>query len=229
MKTYRIGLSALALLGLLAAPALALKAPSGPAVDRNLDLAAEKAFASWVAELEKAPHIEAVKNIGVLKLAGDTSDFTTLLADQLTQVGRFKVVILSGPEWDALETEVARQDPDAGLGDMMDKASIIWKSSRGSYQLPEAIQGADALLIGSVRNLDGDWLRARAIFSLHLGTVGERTRISGGRAEGESVMGWKDIAVIYKTQILLGIVGLIALIILLGFLKSFITSMTRAR
>lgn len=229
MKTCRIGLSALALLGLFAAPALALKAPSGPAVERNLDLAAEKAFASWVADVGKAPHIESVKNIGILRLAGDTSDFTTLLADQLTQLGRFKVVILSGPEWDALETEVARQDPDGGLGDMMDKASIIWKSSRGAYQLPEEIQGADALLIGSVRSLDGDWLRARAAFTLHLGTVGERTRISGGRAEGENILSWKDLVVIYKIQILLGLAGVAVLIIVLNLLKSFVHRMTRAR
>ncbi|MBN1672417.1 MAG: hypothetical protein JXR37_15360 [Kiritimatiellae bacterium] len=215
---------------LLAGPALAaISAPKGGIVERNIDLAAENAFDTWIESLQKAPHTEEVQYIGILPLAGDNRDFTALLAEKLTQLKRFHVVILSGKEWMAIEDELARTDPDAGFGDIMDKASIKWKELRDSFTLPETAKGADAILLGRIRSTDGDWLRARIRFTLHLAKVDTRTQIAGGIAEGESVMAVKDLLIYYKVALALAVVALIVLLIVLGFLRSIAKKMARPR
>ena len=207
----------------------AIEAPKGAIVERNVDLAAEKAIDAWIAQLQAAPHLEDVKNIGILPLAGDASNFTELLAAKLTSLQQFHVVILSGKDWMSIEEELARTDPNEGYGDIMDKASIKWSSDRGDYTLPDTALGADALLLGHVRQVDSDWLRARARFTLHLAGVEKRTQIAGGIAEGESVMSWKDLLIYYKIQVIVGVLILIGALIVLAMLRGMFRSMGRPR
>ena len=225
-----IVVSALAV-GMLTAVAswAAVEAPQGAIVERNIDLAAQKAFNAWVTQLLSAPNTENVQNIGIVPLAGDNADFTTLLAERLTAEKKLHVVVLSGAGWDAIEEEMARQDPDSGLGDIMDKATIKWQESRGSYVIPETTKGTDALLIGNVRSIDGDWLRARTRFTLHLVKVDTREQIGGSVAEGESMMTFRDLLIYYKVQVMIAILLLIGLIIVWRIWRSFLKAATRPR
>ncbi|MFH0909539.1 MAG: hypothetical protein V1929_12335 [bacterium] len=231
MKTIRSAIAVLAASSLLIhLPAsAALEAPRGSIVERNIDLAAEKAFDQWMGSLESAPHADDVQNIGILKLAGDTRDFTSLLAEKLTASKRFHVVILSGGDWNAIEDEMARQDVDAGFGDIMNKATIMWTNARGAYVIPETTKGADALLLGRVRDVDGDWLRARARITMHLARVDTRTQVAGGIAEGESVMSIRDLAIYFKVELLIGAGCLVVAMILLALIRGFFKGMSRPR
>jgi hypothetical protein len=222
-------LAALAAL-LAAGPALALEPPSGDIISRNIDRSAEKAFANWIRDtLQRAPHREGIRNIGILKLAGDSGDFTALLKNQLTTVGNYNVVILSGADWDVIEDELARTDPSSGWGDIMDKATIKWREERGRYALPETTVAADAILIGQQRGLDTDWLRARSRFALNLARVDTRQLVAGGVAEGESLLPLKDLIIYYKVEIVLALIALIILLLVLRMFRSLIRAGTRPR
>lgn len=217
---------------LVLAPGLALAGlvpPKGPILERNIDHAAQSAFDQWVTQLSKSPHIDAIRTIGILPLADDTAQFTTLLEARLSQLPNVKVVILRGPKWDAIEEEVARTDPSEGFGDIMNKASLIWQEVRGEYQLPESALGADALVFGQVRRVDPDWPLSRVTAVLMMGSVAERTLIAGGTVEGESTLGWKDLALYYKGTIVIIALGVIGLIVLVCLLKGFVRAMTRPR
>lgn len=217
---------------LVLAPGLALAAlvpPRGPILERNIDRAAQSAFDQWAAQLEKAPHASAIRTIGILPLADDPAQFTTLLEARLSQLPNVKVVILRGPKWDAIEEEVARTDPSEGFGDIMNKASLIWQEVRGDYQIPESALGADALLFGQIRRVDPDWPRSRVTAVLMMGGVAERTLIAGGTVEGESTLGWKDLAIYYKGTIAIAVLCFIGLIVILCLIKGFVRAMTRPR
>ena len=203
--------------------------PLGDIVERNLDRAAENAIRGWIGKLQDAPNLENVKNIGIIRLDNDARDFTELLSALLSADRRFQVTILSGGEWDAIEDELARTDPDSGYGDIMAKASIIWQAQRDAYVIPETAQGADALLIGRVRGVDTDWLRARVRLALHLARIDTRTQAGGGIAEGESVTAWKDLLIYYKIPAAIAAAGLIALIVILMLLHSLVKRATRPR
>ena len=207
----------------------AIAPPSGPIIERNIDRAAEAAVDQWMAQLQKAPRTESVQNIGILPLGNDQRNFTTLLVEKLSTDKRFHVVILKGKDWDAIESEMARTDPDGGMGDIFNKATIQWKQMRDTYVIPESTKGADALLLGSVRSVDPDWLRARVRITLHLSRVDTREQIGGGIAEGESMMSWKDLLLYYKVQASLAVAGLVVLLIILGLLGKFSRGMSRPR
>lgn len=211
----------------LAAPPL--EAPKGALVRRNVDQAVAKAFDAWVAQLQAAPHTEGIVTIGVLPLAGDPAGYTQILEAKLTALARFRVVILNGPEWNAIEQEVARQDPDEGFGDIMDKATLVWESMGDEYKIGETTKGAQAILFGKFRDVDADWLRARASFTLKLGTVGTRELVAGGLVEGESLQSVKDLVIYYKVELALLVLALAALIVVLRMLRSFAAKMTRPR
>ena len=206
-----------------------LEVPQGALVRRNIDLAAAKAFDQWIVQLEAAPHVEGIETIGILPLNGDPKGFTDILEAKLSAMNRFRVVILSGPEWDAIEDEVARQDPDEGFGDIMDKATLVWKSMGDEYAIAETAKGAQAILFGKFRDGDGDWLRARASFTLKLGTVGTRELVAGGLVEGESVQTVKDLAIYYKVELALLALALVVLVIVLRMVRSAAAKMTRPR
>lgn len=230
MRSAKLTALAAAALFILAVPALALEPPTGDIVSRNIDRAAEKAFAGWIRDtLQRAPHREGIRNIGILKLAGDTGEFTELLKNQLTVLGNYNVVILSGPEWDVIEDELARTDPSSGWGDIMDKATITWREERGRWALPETTVAADAILIGRERGLDTDWLRARTRFSLNLARVDTRQLVAGGMAEGESMLPLKDLIIYYKVEIVIALVALFALLLVLRMFRSLVRAGTRPR
>ncbi|MBA4386638.1 MAG: hypothetical protein C0404_01585 [Verrucomicrobia bacterium] len=210
----------------LAAP---LEAPKGKVVSRNVELAVEKAFDKWIADLEKAPHTESITNIGIIRLRGDVSNFTSLLAEKMSVNRKFHVVILSGPDWDEIEKEWARQDPGSGLGDIMNKITVKWEKKGDRYVIPETAKGADTLLLGEVRSVEDDWLRARVRAAVHLAKIGEREQVAGGIAEGEAVMSWTDLAVYYKVELLLVLAGLAALIVIILLIRGFLRMTTRPR
>ncbi len=213
-----------------AVAAAPLEAPKGALVRRNVDLAAAKAFDAWVAQLQAAPHTEGIVTIGILPLGGDPAGFTQILEAKLTALDRFRIVILSGPEWNAIEDEVARQDPDEGFGDIMDKAYSVWTNLPGDeYQISETTKGAQAILFGKFRDVDADWLRARTRFTLKLGTVGTRELVAGGLVEGESILTVRDLLVYYKIELAVLALALVALGLVLKMLKSLGAKMTRPR
>lgn len=217
------------LISIFLAGATLCSAIEGPIVERNVDLAAEAAFDQWAQTLDASPHTEEIQNIGILRLVGDDRQLTDLLAAKLTQLDRFRVVILGGRDWMAIENELARQDPEEGFGDIMDKASIKWREERDMWVIPETTKGADALLMGRVRSVDADWLRSRIRFTLHLARVDTREQIAGGIVEGEAVLTPKDFVIYYKIQILWGLAIFVAVIIVLCLLRSMLKSMTRPR
>lgn len=228
MKRISLILGALLLAGSVAGAA-PIEAPKGALVRRNVDQAAAKAFDQWIARLEAAPHTEGIVTIGILPLGGDPAGFTDILEAKLSAMNRFRVVILSGREWNAIEDEVARQDPDEGFGDIMDKASLVWESMGDEFKIGETTKGAQAILFGKFRDGDGDWLRARASFTLKLGTVGTRELVAGGLVEGESVQSVKDLAIYYKVELALLVLALAVLLIALRMVKSAAAKMTRPR
>lgn len=203
--------------------------PTGPVVHRNIELAAESAIQDWIASLDAAPRFETLSNIGVLPLRGDGLLFETTLSDALSRHGKVRVVILEGAAWDAIEDELARQDPDGGWGDVMDKASIAWTESRGTFALPESALGADALLMGQIRSIDTDWLRARVRLNLRLIKVDTREVIAGGAVEGESMMTWQDVVIYYKIEIAIILGALIALLWIRGSMRRLGRAMQRPR
>lgn len=213
----------------LSARAALFEKPSGPVVQRNVELAAESAIQNWIASLDGAPRFDTIANVGILPLGGDGLYFTTTLSDTLSRSGKLRVVILRGAAWDAIEDELARQDPDGGWGDIMDKASIAWTENRGVYELPETTLGADALLMGQVRSIDTDWLRARVRLNLRLIKVDTREVIAGGVMEGESVLSWRDAAIYYKTEIAIVLGALIVLLWIRATLRRFGRNMRRPR
>ena len=213
-----------------AALSAGIEPPSGPIIERNIDRSAEEAFNNWVDNtLNKAPHSQGIKNIGILELAGDNRNFTELLKNRLTESGKFHVVILRGKDWMAIEDELARTDPDSGWGDIMNKATIKWREDRGAYVLPETTLGTDALLLGRVRSVDTDWLRARTRFSLNLARVDNREIVAGGIAEGESILPFMDMIIYYKVQLVVILGILVALIIILWLIKSVLRAGRRPR
>ncbi len=203
--------------------------PSGAVVHRNVELAAESAIQEWINSLDEAPRFETLSTIGVLPLRGDGLLFETLLSDALSRHGDVRVVILQGPAWDAIEEELARQDPDGGWGDIMDKASIAWTESRSEYALPESALGANALLMGQIRSVDTDWLRARVRLNLRLIKVDTREVVAGGSVEGESVMIWQDVVIYYKIEIAIVLGALIVLLWVRSSMRRLGRSMTRPR
>ena len=231
MNRFTVSLGLLLMAGLVGTTTLAapIEPPKGALVRRNIDLAADQAFDSWVAQLQAAPHTDGIVTIGVLPLSGDVFDFTDILVAKLTALERFRVVILNGKEWDAIEEELARQDPDEGFGDIMDKATLAWKSMGEGYAISETTQGAQAILFGNFRDWDGDWLRARTRFSLKLGTVGTRELVAGGLVEGESILSIRDLVIYYKVELAGLAVGLVVLVMILRAFKGFTSKMSRPR
>lgn len=206
-----------------------IKAPEGSIVARNVDRAAEEAFRTWIGKLKDAPRTEGIRNIGILPLEGDTRDFTALLKNSLSLNRNYRVVILSGKEWEVIEDELARTDPDSGMGDIIDKSTIQWERYRERYVLPETAQGTDAILLGRVRGVDTDWLRARARFALYLVRVDTREQVGGGIAEGESYMPVLDLIIYYKLIVAISLIALIVLIVLIVIIKPLIRSGRRPR
>ena len=232
MRVFRF-IGTVSMVGLIfCGPTLAagIEPPSGPIIERNIDRAAENAFNSWVDNtLNSAPHSQGIINIGILELSGDNRNFTELLKNRLTKSGKYHVVILRGKDWMAIEDELARTDPDSGWGDIMNKATIKWREDRGMYVLPETTSGTDALLLGRVRSVDTDWLRARTRFSLNLARVDNRDLLAGGIAEGESVLPVMDMIIYYKIELVVILGILIALIIFLFLIKTVLRAGRRAR
>ncbi len=210
------------------APA-AFQAPTGVIRERTIDRAAGQAIEQWIREALNAPHLEGVANIGILPLANDPRNFTELLAARLSAEKRFHVVILRGADWKEIEDEWARTDPNSGFGDIMDKAAIKWKAVRGTYVIPESAKGADALLVGRVRHVDEDWLRAWVSIPLSLARVDTRERIGGANAEGESYPPLRDLVIYYKVEIALVLLALFALVVSLLLLRGLVRRCTRPR
>ena len=204
-------------------------APDGDLIARNLDIAAERAFKQWIDQLASAPNMEGVQNIGIIALGRDTDGFTEILAARLSAQPNLRVVVLRGGVWNAIEDALALQDPNDGLGDIMDKATILWREVDGEFLFPETAVGAHALLIGRVRGVDRDWLRARTRFVLELARMDTRTMVAGGIVEGESRLSREDLMIYYKTEMVWGIVGVIVAFILLTLFLRFIHATKRVR
>lgn len=231
MKRCQLSLCMLLIAGFVgtALAVAPIEPPQGALIRRNIDQSAAQAFDQWIAQLQAAPHTEGIVTIGVLPLGGDSVDFTDILVAKLTALERFRVVILDGKEWNAIEEEVARQDPDEGFGDLMDKATVVWTNMGDEYVISETTQGAQAILFGKFRDWDGDWLRARTRFTLKLGTVGTRELVAGGLVEGESVQSVKDLAIYYKVELAVLALGIVILGFVRRMIKTAAAKMSRPR
>lgn len=221
-----IVLACIASWGLRPADAALFQKPGGPLLQRTLDQAAEDAVNKWIESLSAAPRFETVENVGILNLSRDSREFTEILSDALSRNPRLRVVVLRGPAWDAIEDEMARQDPEEGWGDIMDKAAIAWDNTRGEYSLPESTLPANALLMGQVRSIDTDnWLIPRVQLNLRLVTVKTREVVAGGFVTGEATISWRDLAIYYKMEIFI----IAAALFILWRMRRFMAGMQRPR
>ncbi len=214
------------LLAVLPANAQRVEAPSGPIVQRYIDMAAEQAFDQWVTDLMADAKVESVQRVGMLRLDGDPGNLTSILQGKLTRLDQVRIVTLGGSVWHVIERELARTDPDEGYGDIFDKATIVWTEDAG---IPETTMGADAILLGHVRSVEQTWLRTIVRVQVFLARVDTREQLAGGIYTGEAVLSMRDFAFYYSTQLIWAAAIFVAVIIVLCLLRSLLKSMTRAR
>lgn len=214
------------LCAVLPAHAQRVEAPSGPIVQRYIDMAAEQAFDQWVNDLMADTKVESVERVGMLRLDGDPGNLTSILQGKLTRLDTIRIVTLGGPVWNAIERELARTDPDEGYGDIFDKATIVWTEDAG---IPETTIGADAILLGHVRSVEQTWLRTIVRVQVFLARVDTREQMAGGIYTGEAVLSARDFAFYYSTQLIWAAVIFVAVIIALWMLRGLLKATTRPR
>jgi hypothetical protein len=212
--------------GTLSAQPQRIEAPSGPIVDRYVDMAAEQAFGQWIRDLTADPKAESVQRVGMLRLDGDPGNLTSILQGKLTRLDRIRIVTLGGSVWNVIERELARTDPDEGYGDIFDKATIVWREDQG---LPETTIGADAILLGQVRSVERTWLRTIVRVQIFLARVDTREQLAGGLYVGEAVLSSRDFMFYYSKELIWGAVIFVGVLIALWLLRCILRSMSRPR
>ncbi len=210
------------------APASAqpIEAPEGAIVQRYIDLAAERAFSEWVADLRADSKAEAVERIGMVRLDGDPGDLTSILQGQLTRLDDLRIVTLGGSVWRVIENELARTDPEEGYGDIFNQATIIWGEDQ---TIPQTVTGPDAILLGHVRSVERSWLRTIVRVQIFLARVDTREQLAGGIYTGEAVLSPRDAFFYYTWHIVWGVVILAGVLIALVIMRSLLRAMTRPR
>ncbi len=208
------------------ASAQRIEGPSGPIVDRYIDLAAERAFDQWVADLQADPKAEAVQRVGIVRLDRDPGNLSSILQGKMTRLDAIRIVTLGGSVWNVIERELARTDPDEGYGDIFNRATIVWTEEAG---IPETTIGADAILLGHVRSVEHTWLRTIVRVQVFLARVDTREQLAGGIYTGEAVLSPRDFLFHYSTQLIWGVAILVAAIVVVWLLRSILRATTRPR